>query len=66
MDEAERKRAAVRYDCMQWAMQIAASGDDALGIVARAELFAEFVLAQRIAPAHDAPGLEIVANGEDL
>ena len=40
----KRQSAAVRYDCMDWAMRTAAPGDDAMAIVARAQLFAEFVL----------------------
>lgn len=44
MDEAERKRAAVRYDCMQWAVQQAAPGEDVMATLARAQLYAEFVL----------------------
>lgn len=44
MTAAERKRTAVRYDCMQWAVQQAAPGEDAVATVARAQLYADFVL----------------------
>lgn len=50
MDDAERSRAAVRYDCMQWAMRSAAPGDDVMAILARAQLFADFVLSERVSP----------------
>lgn len=44
MTETERKRAAVRYDCMEWAMQNAAPREDAMATIARAQLYAEFIL----------------------
>jgi hypothetical protein len=43
--ETERKRAAVRYDCMQWALLHARHGEDAQVTIARAELYLDFVLA---------------------
>lgn len=48
MDESECKRAAVRYDCMEWALRSAAPGDDAMMTIARAQLYADFVLAEGI------------------
>lgn len=43
MDESERKRAAVRYDCMQWAMHSAVPGEDPMKVLARAQLYEEYV-----------------------
>lgn len=42
--DAERREGAVRYDCLKFAMQTAARGEDALAILARAHLYADFIL----------------------
>ena len=44
MTVTERRKGAVRYDCLRWSMQAAARGEDAMATLARAQLFAEFVL----------------------
>ena len=44
MTDAERTSGKVRHDAMGWAMQTSILGEDAMAIVARASLYAEFVL----------------------
>lgn len=44
MTKTERNRAAVRYDCMGWAMQTATPGEDAMMTIAKAGLYADFIL----------------------
>ena len=51
MDESERKRAAVRYDYMQWAIRNGERGEHVEAILARAQLYADFVLSEGILPA---------------
>lgn len=46
MGESERKRAAVRYDCLKWAMQNGARGERVEATLARAQLYADFVLTE--------------------
>lgn len=41
--ELERGRSAVQYDCLRHALDTAMRGDIALAIVARAQLFEEYV-----------------------
>ena len=44
MKAAERRVGRVRVCAMDWAMRTAASGEDPMAILARAQLYEEFVL----------------------
>ena len=45
LTDAERRAGIVRENSMDWAMRTAVPGEDALAILARAQLYADFVLA---------------------
>jgi len=44
MIDADLQLARVREGCLQWAMQTAAPGEDAMAILARAQLYEEYLL----------------------
>jgi hypothetical protein len=44
MPDEERSIANARHNCMEWAMQTAVRGEDAMAILARAELYEEWLL----------------------
>jgi hypothetical protein len=43
---AERRRGIVRENSLSYAMQLALPGEDPMAIIARAQLFEEYVLAE--------------------
>lgn len=44
MNKAERRSAIVRENALQWAIQTAMLGEDPLAILARAQLYEEYIL----------------------
>lgn len=44
MTDEECQAARVREGCLQWAMQTAAPGEDAMAIIARAQLYEDYLL----------------------
>ena len=47
MKDAERRAGIARENALQWAMQTAVCGEDPMAILARAQLYEEYILAAK-------------------
>ena len=52
MKESERRAGIARENALQWAMQTAERGEDPMAILARAQLYEEYILASKATGPH--------------
>ena len=65
MTDADRRSGIARENAMAWAMQISQRGEDPMAILARAQLFEEYVLAAKATPARKPAGFSPLKHLSD-